>query len=144
MDIILMVGFIVGGIYILTTGKIPGWLIGENRNLSQNHSRWLGIMLIVTVPIVFLGLVLLPIILGEDAFPYTILFEWGILILVSLLFVILARNLGKKTKAPCQNRLSSSNERRKAHYIMQFSALPGSPPSSAVRWQLFMPIKQLK
>jgi hypothetical protein len=96
MLLILEIAMLMGGIYALAAGKVPGFLVGGGKvQIEGTPARLLGVLLILPLPIIFIGGFILALLMGEDAMGYATLLEVIVVIGTGILVVILSRVMGK-------------------------------------------------
>ena len=88
--------FLVIGIYILITGKMPSFLFGGAKyTVEKTGARIIGLVLMLPLPISVFLLFVLVFVFGEEGVTYGTLIEISLVLLSALAAVILFRILRK-------------------------------------------------
>lgn len=95
---IIEILFLVAGLWLLITGKVPvglfGALFGKGHyELPPTQARMFGLLLSTPLPAAFLAGLLLAALLGSDAIGYAFGFEIIFTISVAIAAIIIARKI---------------------------------------------------
>lgn len=97
MLFILEISMFIGGIYALIAAKVPSFLVGSGKYpIEGKNARWVGVLLMLPLPIVFLVGLFAGMLFGEQGTPYVGIFELVIVIGTAILAMILTRIIGKR------------------------------------------------
>lgn len=97
MLFILEISMFIGGIYALIAAKVPSFLVGGGKYpIEGKNARWVGVLLMLPLPIVFLVGLFVGMLFGEQGTPYVGIFELVIVIGTAILAMILTRIIGKR------------------------------------------------
>jgi hypothetical protein len=99
MLLIIQIAMLVGGIYSMVSAKVPSFLVGGDKyQVEGRAARLFGVLLMLPLPIAFLGGVVLGLLFGEDGAGYAMTLEIIIVVAVAILSVVLVRVMGKKSE----------------------------------------------
>lgn len=99
MLLIVEVVMLIGGIWTIATGKVPSFLVGGGKYQVEGlAARLLGLLLVLPLPVAFLGAFALGLLFGEDGAGYAALLELAIVLGVAVLAVVLMRVAGKRVE----------------------------------------------
>lgn len=95
MLLALEIAFLLGGLYAIFTGKLPGgFLFGGGKYTAEGPAaRWLGALLLLPLPLAFAVGFILALLLGEGATPYIWIAELLIIISIAIIASILFRRI---------------------------------------------------
>lgn len=96
MFLIIEILMLITGIWAIATGKVPSFLFGGGKyQIEGLNARLFGILLVLPLPLAFLGATILVLLFGEDGAGFATLLEIGIVIGVGVLALILGRVIGQ-------------------------------------------------
>ncbi len=103
---VLEVSFLVAGLWLLFTGKIPArmfqFMFGKGEYyLPPLQARLFGAVLASTLPIVFVVAVMLGLLIRENSTTWAMGFEVGYDLLVGIVAIVIARKI-RTAGAPAQ------------------------------------------
>ena len=99
MFLIVELAMFVGGIYAIVSAKIPSFLVGGRKYQVEGlAARWFGALLILPLPIAFLGGLILPLLFGEGGTGYAVILELVTVVGIAILAVVLTRIVGKRVE----------------------------------------------
>jgi len=97
MLLIVEIAMLIGGIYAIATARVPGFLIGGGKyQVEGTTARLFGVLLILPLPIAFIGGFILALLFGEEGTGYAVILELVTVFGVAILSVVLTRVLGKQ------------------------------------------------
>ena len=95
----LEIAMLIGGVYAIVFAKVPSLLVGDGKHQVEGlAARWFGVLLILPLPITFLGSVILPMLFSEDGARYAGMLELITLLGVAILSVVLVRVVGTRVE----------------------------------------------
>jgi hypothetical protein len=99
MLLILEIAMFVGGIYAIFSAKVPSFLVGGgNYQVEGTTARLFGVLLILPMPIAFIGGIILALLFGKDATSYAVILEVAIVLGVAIIATVFARVAGKRVE----------------------------------------------
>lgn len=99
MLLIIEIAMLVGGIYAIVSAKVPSFLVGGGKyQVEGTTARLFGALLILPLPVAFLGGIILALLFGEDGTGYAVILEFIIVFGVAILAAVLARVAGKRVE----------------------------------------------
>ena len=99
MLLVIEIAMLIGGIYAIVFAKVPSILVGGGKyQVEGKTARWFGILLMLPLPISFLGGEFLGLLMGEDVAGYTMALEILVVLGAAILSVVLIRVVGKKNQ----------------------------------------------
>ena len=82
----------IAGVWILITGKVPGWIVGKKGfEIEGVKARLIGVILALPIPFSTAGGIILFLLVGKNAGGYAILLELAVFITVLIIVLILIR-----------------------------------------------------
>ncbi len=97
MLLIVEIAMFVGGIYAIVSAKVPSFLVGGGQYQVEGMvARLFGVLLILPLPVAFLGAILLALLFGEEGTGYAVILELVTVLGVAILAVVLTRIVGKR------------------------------------------------
>ena len=110
--LLIEIGMLIGGIYAIVFAKVPSFLVSGGKYQAEGLvARWVGVLLLLPLPIIFLGNTILPLLFGEDGTQYTIMLEIITVLGVAVLSVVLVRVVGKRVE-PVNNKEATTSTQR--------------------------------
>jgi hypothetical protein len=95
--LIIEIAMLIGGIWAIVAGKVPSFLVGGGKYQVEGVvARLFGLLLILPLPVAFLGGVVLALLFGEDGTGYAAMLEIVTVLGVAVLAVVLVRVVGKR------------------------------------------------
>ncbi len=99
MLFIVEIAMLIGGIYAIVSAKVPSFLVGGGKyQVEGMTARLFGVLLILPLPIAFLGGIILALLFGEEGTGYAIILELITVLGVAILAVVLTRVVGKRVE----------------------------------------------
>ena len=99
MLLIIEIAMLIGGIYAIVTAKVPSFLVGGGKyQVEGTVARLFGVLLILPLPVAFLGGIILALLFGEDGTGYAVILELITVFGVAILATVLTRVVGKKVE----------------------------------------------
>lgn len=100
MLLFIEIAMLLGGLYAIVSGKVPGILIGGgNYQVNNSTARLFGVLWVLPLPVVFLGAILLSIFFGDEGVAYAGILELVTVLGVAVLSVVMMRVVGKPVEA---------------------------------------------
>ena len=97
MLLIIEIAMLIGGIYAIITAKVPSFLVGGGKyQVEGTVARLFGVLLILPLPVAFLGGIIFALLFGEDGTGYAVIFELITVFGVAIIATVLVRVVGKK------------------------------------------------
>lgn len=95
--LIIEIAMLIGGIWAVVAGKVPSFLVGGGKYQVEGVvARFFGVLLILPLPVAFLGGVVLTLLFGEDGTGYAAMLEMVTVLGIAVLAVVLVRVVGKR------------------------------------------------
>jgi len=92
MLLVIEILLLIAGIIALATGKLPSFLLGGAKYRYEGRGvRWLGLILVLPLPLAFVSGVLLALLFGDQATGYTFVVELLIVLAVIIAVLIVSR-----------------------------------------------------
>lgn len=100
MLLIIEIAMLIGGIYAIVTGKVPGILIGGGSyEVNGSTARVFGVLWVLPLPVVFIAAVILSMFMGEAGTGYAAILELVTVLGIAVLSVVMLRVVGKPVQA---------------------------------------------
>ena len=97
--LLLEIAMLIGGIYAIVFAKVPSLLVGAGRHPVEGLvARWIGVLLILPLPIAFLGNAILPLLFDKDGAQYAGMLELVTVLGFAILSGVLVRVAGKRVE----------------------------------------------
>jgi hypothetical protein len=97
MFLIIEIAMFIGGIWALVKGEVPSFLVGGGKyKVEGTNARVFGLLLILPLPIAFLGGLILGLLFGQDGVEYATILELVAVIGIAILSLVLVRIMGKQ------------------------------------------------
>ncbi len=94
--LLVEIAMFIAGIYVIATAKLPSLVVGSgSRQIEGSAARLFGALLLLPIPIVFVGSAVLAVLFGEESSGYAGIFELLVVLAVAIVAVVLARVVGK-------------------------------------------------
>ena len=123
MLLIVEIAMLIGGIWAIVAGKVPSFLVGGGKYQVEGIvARLFGVLLILPLPVAFLGAVVLALLFGEDSIGYAALLEIVTVLGVAVLAVVLVRVVGKRVEPTSDTEAVIAKKAQGALMYALFSA----------------------
>jgi hypothetical protein len=97
--LLIEIAMLIGGIYAIVFAKVPSLLVGAGKHSVEGLiARWIGVLLILPLPIAFLGNAILPLLFGKDGAQYAGMLELITVLGFAILSGVLIRVAGKRVE----------------------------------------------
>lgn len=97
--LLIEIAMFIGGIYAIVFAKVPSLLVGAGKHPVEGlAARWIGALLILPLPIAFLGGAILPLLFGKDGAQYAGMLELITVLVFAILSGVLVRVAGKRVE----------------------------------------------
>jgi len=115
---------LIAGIWAIISGKVPSFLFGGGKyTIESLYARLFGVLLILPLPIMFLGSIVLFVLFGEDAVEYSFLLELGTIMGIGILAMILIRVIGKPVEVYDEIDETNALIAKKSQWAMVYALL---------------------
>jgi len=95
--LILEIAMFIGGLLALIKGEVPSFLVGGGKyKVEGTVARVFGVLLLLPLPIAFLGAIVLILLFGKDGESFAAIIELVAVIGVSIISLVLVRIVGQK------------------------------------------------
>ena len=92
MLLIIEIGMLIAGVWAIATARLPSWLLGGSKYEYEGRGvRWLGLILVLPLPVAFIGGVVLGLLFGEQGTGYAFILEIAIVVVVLVAAIIVGR-----------------------------------------------------
>lgn len=98
MLLVIEIAMLIGGIYAVIFAELPSILVGGGNQVEGKTARWIGVLLMLPLPISFLGGAVLGLLLDEDGAGYAMALEILVVLGAAILSVVIIRVVGKKNQ----------------------------------------------
>jgi hypothetical protein len=99
MLFILEIAMLIGGIYSIFSAKVPTFLFGGGKyQVEGTVARLFGVLLILPIPLAFLGGIILVLLGIDNSALYTTILELVIVFGIAILATVLMRITGKRVE----------------------------------------------
>ena len=99
MLLIAEIAMLIGGIWAIVAGKVPSFLVGGGKYQVEGlAARLFGVLLLLPLPVAFLGAIALTFLFGEEGTGYAAVLEIMTVVGVAILAVVLMRVVGKRVE----------------------------------------------
>ena len=96
MILVLEIIFLISGLWAIFTGKLPSTLFSSAKyEIEGTAVRLLGVLLVLPLPVAFLGGVVLALLFGERATGYATIFEIVVVLGVAVIALVAVRFIRK-------------------------------------------------
>ncbi len=103
------IAMFIGGIYAIVFAKVPSFLVSSGKNKVEGLvARRIGVVLILPLPIAFLGGAILPLLFGEESVLYAVMLELITVLGVAILSLVLVRVVAKRIEPVNHEKAATS------------------------------------
>jgi hypothetical protein len=99
MLLFIEIALLVCGIYSIFSAKVPSFIVGGGKyQVEGMAARLFGVLLILPLPIAFIGSFLFVLLLGNEGTGYAIILEIVTVLVVAISAIVLVRIIGKRVE----------------------------------------------
>lgn len=101
MLLIVELVMLIAGIWAIVAGKLPSFLFGGPKYRFEGRGvRWLGLILLLPLPMAFVGGVVLALLFGDQSSDYALLLELVIVLAAAIAVLIVSRFVRQPATTP--------------------------------------------